>query len=138
MSNGSFRVPFVIFKNLIMARKFLLLSVLFIFGVTVFAQKQTITGIVKDSITGETIIGANVVLQGTTTGTTTDINGNFSIQLNKGKYTLQVSFIGYTTVFKPITVTDSPLNLTFNLTSAVEISGVEVIAESTRNACSFH
>ena len=129
MSNGSFRVPFVIFKNLIMARKFLLLSVLFIFGVTVFAQKQTITGIVKDSITGETIIGANVVLQGTTTGKSTDINGNFSIQLNKGKYTLQVSFIGYTTVFKPITVTDSPLNLTFNLTSAVEISGVEVIAD---------
>lgn len=112
-----------------MARKFLVFSFLIVLTMSVFAQKQPVSGVVKDSLTGETIIGANVVLQGTTTGTSTDINGNFVLQLTKGRYTLQVSFIGYTTILKTITVTDSPLKLEFKMTSAVEISGVEVIAD---------
>ncbi len=112
-----------------MTRKFLLFSLLFISAMAAFAQKQTISGIVKDSISGETIIGANVVIQGTTTGVSTDVNGLFSLQLNKGNYTLQVSFIGYTTVYQPITVANAPLNLTFNLKSSLVIEGVEVIAD---------
>jgi len=112
-----------------MTRKFLLFSLLFISAMAAFAQKQTISGVVKDSISGETIIGANVVIQGTTTGVSTDVNGLFSLQLNKGNYTLQVSFIGYTTVYQSITVTNAPLNLTFNLKSSLVLEGVEVIAD---------
>ncbi len=112
-----------------MIRKFFLFSFLFCIAVAVFAQKQVVSGVVKDSISQETIIGANIVIKGTTTGTSTDINGNFALQLNKGKYTLQVSFIGYTTILRDITVTDGPQKLTFNLKSSVEISGVEVIAD---------
>jgi iron complex outermembrane receptor protein len=112
-----------------MTRRFLLISLLFILTASVFAQKQTVSGVVKDSLSGETIIGANVVINGTTSGTTTDINGNFSLQLNKGKYTLQVSFVGYTPVLKDIVVTNAPLNLNFSLVAALTISGVEVIAD---------
>lgn len=112
-----------------MARNFLLFSFLFFLTLSVFAQKQTVSGVVKDSLTGETIIGANIVLQGTTTGTTTDINGNFAMQLAKGKYKLQVSFIGYTSLRKDIVVSDVPLKLSFALRSAIEIEGVEVIAD---------
>lgn len=112
-----------------MTRKFLLFSFLFFFIASAFAQKQTVSGVVKDSLSGETIIGANVIIQGTTSGAPTDVNGNFILQLNKGKYTLQVSFIGYTTVFKDIVVTDVPLKLDFNLKSAVELEGVEVVAD---------
>jgi hypothetical protein len=112
-----------------MTRKFLLFSILFLSIVSVFAQKQTVSGVVKDSLSGETIIGANVVIQGTTSGASTDIDGNFTLQLNKGKYILQVSFIGYTTVFKDIVVADVPMKLNFNLKSAIELEGVEVIAD---------
>lgn len=112
-----------------MTRNFLLFSFLLISAMAAFAQKQAVTGVVKDSISGETIIGANVVIQGTTTGVSTDVNGLFSLQLNKGNYTLQVSFIGYKTIYQPITVSNTPLHLTFSLKSSLEIEGVEVIAD---------
>lgn len=57
------------------------------------AQNLTVTGHVKD-VTGEPIIGANVKVEGTVTGTITDFDGNFNLQAPaNGK--LQVSFIGY-------------------------------------------
>jgi hypothetical protein len=112
-----------------MTRKFTLIALLFLAITSVFAQKQTVSGVVKDSLSGETIIGANVVIQGTTSGVSTDVNGNFSFPLNKGKYILQVSFIGYTTEFKDIVVSDAPLKLTFSLKSSVELEGVEVVAD---------
>lgn len=58
-------------------------------------SKQTISGIVKDA-TGETIIGANVSVKGTTTGTITDPDGKFTLEIPAGS-TLQVSYIGFLT-----------------------------------------
>lgn len=112
-----------------MKRKILLISFLITFTFSAFAQKQTVSGIVKDSISGETIIGANVVLNGTTSGTSTDVNGNFALQLNKGKYTLQISFVGYTTILKDIEVTDKPIQLTIVLQSSLVLEGVEIVAD---------
>lgn len=57
-------------------------------------QSGTVKGVVVDA-TGEPIIGANVMVKGTTNGTITDIDGNFT--LNDARGTLVVSFIGYTT-----------------------------------------
>ena len=59
-----------------------------------FSQKQTVSGVVKDSFLGETVVGANVVIKGTLTGTVTDIEGKFTLLLDKGKYTIQVSYVG--------------------------------------------
>lgn len=61
-------------------------------GVQVVMQAGTVKGVVVDA-TGEPIIGANVMVKGTTNGTITDIDGNFSLSNVKG--TLVVSFIGY-------------------------------------------
>ena len=47
-------------------------------SVSVFAQQMTVTGVVKDP-TGEPVIGANVIIKGTTNGTVTDIDGKFSV-----------------------------------------------------------
>lgn len=57
-------------------------------------QKRTITGVIKDN-TGEPIIGANVVIAGTTQGTITDIDGNFSLADVSDNDKLNVSYIGY-------------------------------------------
>ena len=59
-----------------------------------FAQK-TLGGQVIDSKTKEPLVGASVVIQGTTKGTVTDYDGNFSLTLEEGENTLQVVFIGY-------------------------------------------
>lgn len=62
-------------------------------SVVAFAQNQ-VTGHVADA-TGEPIIGANVTVKGTTVGTITDIDGNFTLEVGSTDGTLVVSFIGY-------------------------------------------
>ena len=71
-----------------------LLSVL---AVGVFAQSKTVSGTVLDK-TGESVIGASVVVKGTTNGTITDFDGKFTLQNVPDNGTIQVSFVGYKTV----------------------------------------
>ena len=59
-----------------------------------FGQSKTVTGTIVDA-TGEPVIGANVVVAGTTNGTITDIDGNFSIANVSENAQLHVSYIGY-------------------------------------------
>ena len=61
---------------------------------TVQQTSQKVRGIVKDS-KGETIIGANVLVEGTTIGTITDLNGSFTIQAPENATKLKISFIGF-------------------------------------------
>ena len=70
-------------------------------SVGAFAQQIAVKGVVKDT-TGEPIIGANVVVKGTTNGTITDFDGNFQLNANVGDI-IQVSFIGYTSQELPAT-----------------------------------
>ena len=66
--------------------------------VTSSEKKKKVTGTVKDS-NGEPIIGATVVEKGTTNGTITDMDGNYSLTVNDlKKAVLQASFIGYNTI----------------------------------------
>ncbi|MDD2436099.1 MAG: TonB-dependent receptor [Massilibacteroides sp.] len=60
------------------------------------SQQQTkrVSGVVLDAVTGEPIIGANILVKGTNTGISTDIDGNFSIEVFSDA-TLVVSYIGY-------------------------------------------
>ena len=60
----------------------------------VFAQNKTITGSVVDA-KGESVIGASVLVKGTTNGTISDIDGNFTLKNVANNATLQVSYIGY-------------------------------------------
>ena len=58
------------------------------------AKKRRITGKVFDSQTGETIIGASVIVKGENGGTTTNIDGEFSVEANP-QSVLQISYVGY-------------------------------------------
>ena len=74
--------------------KVLLMFIVGLFlSVNTFAQQIVVKGIVKDT-TGEPIIGANVIVKGTTNGTITDFDGNFLLNANKGDIII-ISFIGY-------------------------------------------
>lgn len=63
-------------------------------------QTGTITGKIIDS-NGEAIIGASVVVKGTSNGTITDIDGNFTLTVPV-KSILTVSYVGYETVYVPV------------------------------------
>ena len=81
-------------KQLLMKRLMLsLLAVLMPLGL--LAQEIKVQGVVKDQ-TGEAVIGATVMQKGTSNGTVTDFDGNFSLSV-PSKATLVISYIGYTT-----------------------------------------
>ena len=65
-------------QEIIVMQKICFLALLSFFSFQALSQ-GTITGTVKDVKTGEAIIGANVVIQGTTIGSATDVEGNFLI-----------------------------------------------------------
>nr|WP_195641783.1 TonB-dependent receptor [Phocaeicola vulgatus] len=74
----------------------LLMLVLLMSGQLLFAQSRQVTGVVKDPA-GETIIGASVLEKGTTNGTITDFDGNFSLNVSSDKAVLVISYVGYKT-----------------------------------------
>lgn len=76
-------------------RKLLLLA-LFLTSATIFAQ-GTLTGTVIDSEMDGPLPGATVMVEGTNNGTTTDFDGNFSLNVNSNSGKVKVSFVGYTT-----------------------------------------
>ena len=59
-----------------------------------FAQR-TISGTVTDASSGEPLIGANILVTGTSTGTITDFDGKYTLNLPEGATTLDVSYTGY-------------------------------------------
>ena len=71
--------------------------ILAVFLVSLSASAQTvIKGKVTDDITGEPLIGANVIIKGTTQGTTADLDGNFELKVNQAlPVTLVVTYLGY-------------------------------------------
>ena len=77
------------------AKVYYALAFLLFCSFSVSAQ-HTLKGKISDKQTGETLIGASVVVKGTTIGTTTDIDGNFSFEVNQElPLTIVVSFMGF-------------------------------------------
>lgn len=74
----------------------LFMCLLFLFSLETFAQKLTVKGIVKD-VFGEAVIGATVLVvnDDTSTGTVTDIDGNFILENVPDGSMLEVRYIGY-------------------------------------------
>ncbi len=79
-----------------MKNKRLLLTSFFVVLLSIaFAHAQvTATGVVVDATTGEPIIGASVLEEGTSNGTITDFDGNFSLSVGKDAKVV-ISYVGY-------------------------------------------
>lgn len=89
----------------------------------VFAQDRALSGTVNDE-TGQPLPGASVLLKGTTRGTNTNAEGNFTINVN-GAGTLSISTVGYATKELPFTASQS--TITTNLDSDVRSLGEVVV-----------
>ncbi len=91
------------------ANRFLsVLTMLVLFSGTVAAQHLTVRGNVKEA-TGDPIIGASILVQGTTNGTITDMDGNFELYNVQDDATIEVSYIGYLT--QTLKVSSTPMNI---------------------------
>ncbi len=73
--------------------KFLFMAIFSVFAMSSFGQ-GTLTGKITDT-EGEALPGVNIMEKGTTNGTITDVNGNFSLKVTKNSGTIIVSFIGF-------------------------------------------
>ena len=112
--------------------KFWLLALCTVIGFTAFAQTGSISGKVIDGDTGEPVLGATVLVKGTTTGTVTDLDGSFDVTgVNSGTQTLVVSYIGYQTQEIEVQVNSGQKTSLGELDlapSAIGLSEVQVIA----------
>ena len=75
----------------------MLFIVALLFSCQLLAQQTTISGVVLDASDNSPLIGANVIIKGTTTGTVTDFDGVFKLNVPNEKTTLVISCIGYKT-----------------------------------------
>ena len=81
-----------------------------------YSQNLSITGYVKDAKNGNLLVGANVVITGTSLGTSAREDGQYKINnVKPGTYSVKASYIGYVTTEDSVTITDTDINLDFNL-----------------------
>ncbi len=111
--------------------KRLLPALIFFLIVSSVSAQLTFKGTLKDESTGEELIGANVIIKGTTTGTVTDWDGSFSFQASNATYpvTLVLSYIGYED--KEVVVNSADQNLDLKLGEGA-ITTTEVVVKGQR------
>ncbi len=99
-----------------------------------FSQSGRISGKVTDQQTGEPLIGANIIVMGTSLGAASDVNGEYLItNLSAGQYSVKASYIGYTdvTVNNVLVTSGLTTRLNFELQTAGITTG-EVVIVSQR------
>jgi iron complex outermembrane receptor protein len=109
--------------------KHVLTFISLLFATAIFAQ-SSVTGTVTDASNGEPLIGATVIIKNERKGTATNYDGQYSLSVENGTYTLVVSYVGYAEQEKEVSVSD---NLTADF--ALELSGItgtEVVISGSR------
>lgn len=114
-----------------MSTKLRFLVILGIFlGLPIFAlaQKGTIRGSIYDGTNGEALIGVLVQVKDNTAGAVTDFDGKFSISIEPGTYTLQISYISYQKiVIESIVVKDQEVTLVENISLKEDVQTLDAV-----------
>jgi len=117
------------------------ITLLFIlFNSIVFSQtKGTISGTVLDKeFENAPLPFANVFIKGTTIGTTTDFDGNYTLQANSGTYTLVFSFIGYQTIEVPNVIVktgeDTTIIKTMSASQGVSLNEIQITGSTKKES----
>lgn len=111
-------------------KNFLLTALIFVFSMGMVSAQKTVDGTVKDNL-GEPLPGVSVLIKKTTTGTTTDFDGNYAIEVTEGDV-LEFSYIGYTS--KSITV---GANNTYNISLAENVQALNEIVLTSRKKAEY-
>ncbi len=104
----------------------------------VFSQTYTLSGVVKDASTGNSLCGVSVAILGTNNGVFSTTNGSYSIQLSKGIYKVEYSYLGYEDKVVEVKLTDNIVKNIKLSSSAINIQNVVVTARAKdENVSSF-
>ncbi|SDW84531.1 Outer membrane protein beta-barrel family protein [Lutibacter oricola] len=99
---------------------------------TMFGQRQTISGIVKNALNGETLIGATVYFKGTNIASITNEYGFYSLTAKEDNYTLVVSYLGFVNLEKQVDLKGNQ-KLNFELEeSASQLDEVVISASDSK------
>ena len=113
----------------------IVLSIIITLICTIYASAQTgIYGVVKDNDSGEVLVGAAVYVDSLQIGTATDYNGYYDLNLKPGKYSIRVSYVGYTTIDENIVVDNSRKRKNFNMTIESQMLDKVVITSKKPDA----
>ncbi len=116
--------------------RMLILSVVLCCALNILSAQTggKISGVVKDAQTGEPLIGANIVIRGTSLGAASDLDGNyFILNIPAGKYEVQASMIGYERVLVQDVIVNSGRTTTLNFElKQTAIEQEAVVVEATR------
>jgi len=114
-----------------MKYKLLLVFLFALLNVKTFSQKYTLSGYLEDKDSGEKMIAANIYIDSTYTGTTSNSYGFYSLTLDKGIYTIVFSYTGYTPIRKTITL-DRDVSMNIKIESNNQLMGVEISAQAEK------
>ncbi|MEO9892589.1 TonB-dependent receptor [Aurantibacter sp.] len=109
---------------------FKLLALALLIIQSAFSQEGEVTGKIIDADFQDPVAFANVLVKGTTTGTTTDFDGVYTLSLEPGTYTLEFSFLGYKSVEITEVVIKEGEVATVNLTMQVLAEGLDEVVVS--------
>ena len=109
-------------------KKYLLaLLLVVLIGYAQAQEKFTLSGYVKDASNGETLIGANVIVEELSGGNITNVYGFYSLTLDPGSYTIKYRFVGYETITRKINLTE---NLRLDIDLSMEDQELEAVVVS--------
>ena len=109
--------------------KKLFILIILCIGTLSYAQNK-VSGVVKDAQSGETLIGANILIEGTVSGTITDLDGNFDLNVSKDlPFNLIFSLVGYASQTITITEPNQVLDLVMDTESVI---ADEIVVSASR------
>ena len=93
------------------------------------AAQERLHGSITDEESGEPLIGASILIQGTTRGTVTDFDGSFEIRVDALPVTLEISYLGYETLVQEINDASGRLDYELAPTSGITLAVTEVTGQ---------
>ncbi|MCI5082582.1 MAG: TonB-dependent receptor [Saprospiraceae bacterium] len=101
-------------------------------GLSLAAQKASLSGTISDAANGEALIGATIVVMNTNIGTSTDATGKFMLEnLDPGAVIIQVSFLGYTSETREVELKSGENTLDLTLQAGITL-GEEIVVSGSK------
>lgn len=115
-----------------MRTKILFTFLLSVITITQVFSQTGVKGVIKDKVTGETLIGANIIVENVENkGASAGLDGDFSITLNPGKYNITASFVGYVPKTLEVTVVQGKMTEIVFAMDQISIEFKDFVVEET-------
>ena len=113
--------------------KYFVLTILSAITLVSISAQTTLSGRVRNAVTGEYILGAYVIIENNTSGVSTNLYGFYSLSLPEGEHSIKYSFIGFESLTVNVNMTESRVKDVDLVPQTVEIKGAYIIGDKGEN-----